>query len=70
MRSQNTAFMGAETEIVDTGNPHTLGYFLHARGQSVFVLANFSEREQRVDARLLRMLGCAERWWTCTRAAR
>ena len=57
LRNQNTAFVGSETEIIDTGNPHTLGYFRTHEGQSVFVLASFSEREQRVDARRLRMLG-------------
>ena len=57
LRGQNQAFSRAETEIADTENKHVFSYFRTYDGQSVFVLANFSEREQRVDARRLRMLG-------------
>ncbi len=57
LRNQNAAFAGTETEIVDTGNPQVFGYFRTHEGQSVFVLGNFSEKEQRVDARRLRLLG-------------
>lgn len=57
LRNQNPAFARAETEIADAENPHVFAYFRSHQGQSVFVLANFSEQEQHVDARRLRMLG-------------
>lgn len=57
LRQQNLAFTRAETEIADTGNPHVFGYFRTHEGHSVFVLANFSEQPQRLDARRLRLLG-------------
>lgn len=57
LRQQNLAFTRAETEIADTGNPHVFGYFRTHEGHSVFVLANFSEAPQRLDARRLRLLG-------------
>lgn len=57
IRQQNLAFTRAETEIMDTGNDHVFGYFRHHGEQSVLVLANFSEREQAVAGRRLRLLG-------------
>lgn len=57
LRNQNPAFARAETEIADAENQHVFAYFRSYQGQSVFMLANFSESEQRVDARRLRMLG-------------
>ena len=57
LRNQNPAFSRAETEIVDAENPHVFAYFRTHQTQSVFVAANFSEQEQRVDARRLRLLG-------------
>ncbi len=57
LRKQNLAFTRAETEIVDAGNAHVFGYFRHHGEHSVLVLANFTESEQRLDARRLRVLG-------------
>ncbi len=57
IRQQNLAFTRAETEITDTGNDHVFGYFRHHAGQSVMVLANFSEHEQTLAASHLRLLG-------------
>jgi amylosucrase len=57
IRQQNLAFTRADTEIVDTGNNAVFGYFRQQEGQSVLVLANFSEREQVISARRLRLLG-------------
>ena len=57
LRQQNLAFTRAETEIVDTGNSHVFGYFRSHDQYSVFVLANFSEHEQALEARRLRMMG-------------
>jgi amylosucrase/maltose alpha-D-glucosyltransferase/alpha-amylase len=57
LRQQNLAFTRAETEIIDTGNKHVLGYFRHHSDQSVLVLANFTENEQIISAKRLRLLG-------------
>jgi len=57
LRNQNPAFSRAETEIVDTENPRVFAYFRTHQSQSVFALANFSEEQQSVDARRLRLLG-------------
>lgn len=57
IRQQNLAFTRAETEIVDAGNDHVLGYFRHHDEQSVMILANFCEQEQSVAGRQLRLLG-------------
>ncbi len=57
LRGQHLAFTRAETEIADTGNDHVFGYFRNHESHSVFVLGNFSEHEQRVEARHLRLLG-------------
>lgn len=57
IRQQNLALARAETEIVDPGNDHVFGYFRHHHGQSILILANFSEQEQSVAGRQLRLLG-------------
>lgn len=57
LRCQNLAFSRTETEFADTGNPKVFGYFRNHDSQSIFVLANFSEQEQSVEARRLRLLG-------------
>lgn len=57
IRQQNFAFTRAETELIDTDNKHVLGYFRHHEEQSVLVLANFSELEQQISAKRLRLLG-------------
>ena len=57
IREQNLAFTRAETEIIDTDNKHVLGYFRHHDEQSVLVLANFSDKEQIISAKRLRLLG-------------
>jgi amylosucrase/maltose alpha-D-glucosyltransferase/alpha-amylase len=57
LRQQNLALTRAETEIVDTGNDHVFGYFRTHENHSAFVLANFSEKAQPIEARRLRQLG-------------
>ncbi|KPK55750.1 MAG: amylosucrase [Thiotrichales bacterium SG8_50] len=57
LRGQNLAFARGETEFVESGNRHVFG-FLRSNDQNVvFVLANFSEQEQRLEARKLRQMG-------------
>jgi amylosucrase/maltose alpha-D-glucosyltransferase/alpha-amylase len=57
LRRQHLAFSRAETEFVDSGNPHVLGYFRNHESRSVLVLANFSDQPQSVEAWRLRQLG-------------
>jgi amylosucrase len=57
IRQQNRAFSLGETEIIDTGNDHIFGYFRAQQEQNVLVLANFSDREQEISAKRLRLLG-------------
>lgn len=57
IRLQNSAFHHGKTEIIDTGNPHVFGYFRNHNKQSALVLANFTENEQVLEGRRLRLLG-------------
>jgi amylosucrase/maltose alpha-D-glucosyltransferase/alpha-amylase len=57
IRRQNLAFTRTETEIIDTGNEHVFGYFRQHSEQNVLILANFSDEEQIIEARHLRLLG-------------
>lgn len=57
LRQQNLAFTRAETQIIETDNDRVFGYFRSHEEHSVLVLANFSERQERVDARRLRLMG-------------
>ena len=57
LRGQNLAFTRGETEFVETGNKHVFGFFRSNGQHVVFVLANFSEQEQRLEARRLRQMG-------------
>ncbi|MDJ0621067.1 MAG: amylosucrase [Calothrix sp. MO_192.B10] len=57
IRQQNPAFTRARTDIVDSGNEHVFSYFRHHGEQNVLVLANFSEHEQEIMAKQLRLLG-------------
>ncbi len=57
IRQQNLAFTRADTEITDTGNDQVFGYFRQHEDQNILVLANFSERQQIVAAKRLRLLG-------------
>jgi amylosucrase len=57
LRGQNLAFARSETEIPETGNPHVFGFLRSGDESVVFVLANFSERGQKLEARRLRQMG-------------
>ena len=57
LRQSHRLFSGHEMQVIDCGSPHVLGYLrLHAN-QRALILANFSEKEQIVDANVLRMYG-------------
>ena len=57
IRQHNRAFSNGETEIIDTGNDCIFGYFRSYQEQNVLVLANFSDRQQEIIAKRLRLLG-------------
>ena len=57
IRTHNIAFQGGETQFADTGNPRVLGFLRAREAETVFVLANFGEEEERVEARRLRQMG-------------
>jgi amylosucrase len=57
LRGQNLAFTRSETEFVETGNKHVFGFLRSNEQHVAFVLANFSEKEQRLEARRLRQMG-------------
>jgi amylosucrase/maltose alpha-D-glucosyltransferase/alpha-amylase len=57
LRVQNLAFTRGETEFVETGNKHVFGFFRSNEQHTTFVLANFSEQAQRLEARRLRQMG-------------
>jgi amylosucrase len=57
LRTRNYAFSEAETQFLDTGNDHVLGFVRAYDEATVFVLANFTEREQSIEARRLRQIG-------------
>jgi len=57
LRTQNLAFSRSQCEVVETGNKHVFGYVRNNEQDMVFVLANFSENEQRLEARRLRQMG-------------
>lgn len=57
LRGQNQAFARGETEFVETGNKHVFGFIRSSDQNLVFVLANFSEHQQSLEARRLRQMG-------------
>ncbi len=57
VRSHNQAFARGDTELVDTGNRHVLGFVRSSDQTVVFVLGNFSEHPQHLEARRLRQMG-------------
>lgn len=57
LRKQLPALAGQQTDILETQNPHVLGYIRTHEGSRLIVLANFSERVQPVTGNLLRTAG-------------
>jgi amylosucrase len=57
LRKQQPAIYGNETEFVETGNGHLFGYVRHDGGHRLFVVANFSEHPQEMNADQLRVYG-------------
>jgi amylosucrase len=57
LRQHTPAFTGGQLQVMNTGNPHVLGYVRTHQHDSVLVFANFSESEQTVSANQLRLYG-------------
>lgn len=57
LRTQNQAFHRSDTEFVETGNRHVFGFIRSNAQAIVFILANFSEQVQVLEARRLRQMG-------------
>ncbi len=57
LRLQHAAFNGQDVQIIDTSNPHVLGFVRVSASQRVLIFTNFSEQEQTVPANLLRLYG-------------
>jgi amylosucrase/maltose alpha-D-glucosyltransferase/alpha-amylase len=57
LRTRNSAFRRSETEILETGSKHVFGFTRSNEEYLVFVLANFTEETQRLEARRLRQMG-------------
>jgi len=57
LRLDNPVFAGQEIQVINTGNPHVLGYVRLHDSQRALVFANFSEEEQILPGNLLRLYG-------------
>jgi amylosucrase len=57
VRKDTAAFAEGEMSVVDADNPHVFGYVRQNDRGRILVLANFSEREQRVAANTVRNHG-------------
>jgi amylosucrase len=57
LRLGNPVFAGQEMQVINTGNPHVLGYVRLHDHQRALVFANFSEEEQTLSGNLLRVYG-------------
>lgn len=60
LREKTLALSGSDTEFIDFGNEHLLAYFRHYESNSVFIIANFSDKEQKVAGNKLRQLGLSK----------
>ena len=60
LRLENPAFAGQEMHVINSGNPHVLGYIRLHNHQQVLVFANFSEEAQDLPGNLLRMYGLGD----------
>ncbi|NOY97709.1 MAG: amylosucrase [Chloroflexi bacterium] len=59
LRKTIPALGGNTLQVINTDNPHVLGYKRTHKGETILALANFSEHKQTVSANLLRMYGTA-----------
>ena len=57
LRLDNPVFAGQDMQVINTGNPHVLGYVRLHDHQRALVFANFSEEAQTLPGNLLRLYG-------------
>ncbi len=57
LRKSNPAFAGQNMELINTANPHLLGFLRIREGHRITVLANFSEQSQSLEGNRLRTAG-------------
>jgi amylosucrase len=57
LRLNHLVFADQQMQVINTGNPHVLGFVRSHANQRVIILANFSERDQQIPANLLRLYG-------------
>jgi glycosidase len=62
VRKRTPAFSGNRLRSINTENAHVLGFLRQNGTDQVLVLANFSEREQRIAANQLRLYGLSYRF--------
>jgi amylosucrase len=62
LRCSQPAMYGTYTEVIETDNPHVLGFLRQSQGQRILVIANFTERTQHVDGNRLRLFGSGRRF--------
>jgi len=60
LREKTQALSGSDTEFIDFGNEHLLAYFRHYESNSVFIIANFSNKGQNIAGNKLRQLGMSK----------
>ncbi len=60
LREKTLALSATDTEFADTGNDHIIAYFRHYENNSVFIIANFSDKEQSIAGNRLRQLGLSK----------
>jgi amylosucrase len=68
LRKQTPAFSDAQLQVMNTGNPHVLGYVRTYQHESVLVFANFTEGDQIVSANQLRLYGLSYQFIDLVRA--
>jgi glycosidase len=64
VRKAHESFSGGELNIIETGNPHVLGFERAHNGQRAVVFANFSEREQVIPAHLIHAVHLPAAQWS------
>lgn len=57
LRKGLRALWDGAMQVMDSGNPHLLGYIRQHEGERLLVVANFSEQPQTLDANRLRVYG-------------
>ena len=57
IRKSNSAFSSSEIQVMNTENPHVLGFTKQVQQDHLMILANFSERQQVISANVLRLYG-------------